>query len=103
MSEERATAERLLTLVVRTRFRAPGASADPYTDALVLWLSVVREAREAVSRSASLWEVERVYRDAVESWLWGEPSIHSYTEDTVTAHHLDDDELLDAFRAVCGE
>lgn len=93
-------ADRLLALVMRTRFRATGTSADPYTDALTLWLTVVSEARATLPPNTSLWEVERVYRDAVESWLLGEPSPHSYAEDEVTAQHMDDDELLERFLVV---
>lgn len=65
--------ERLFALVVRTRFRTPGTSADPYTDALVMWLTVVREAREALRGTNSLRAAERVYRDSVERWLSGDP------------------------------
>ena len=65
--------ERLFALVVRSRFRAPGTSADPYTDALVMWLTVVREAREVLRGNGALRDVERVYRNSVERWLSGEP------------------------------
>lgn len=92
-------ADRLLALVMRTRFRATGTSADPYTDALTMWLTVVSEARATLPPNTSLLEVEALYRDAVESWLRGEPSPHTYDEDAVTAQHLDDDDLLARFRA----
>ena len=82
-------ADRLFALVARTRFRAPGTSSDPYLDALVMWLTVVREAREALRGSGSLREVERVYRDSVERWLNGEP----VGEDTA---------LRERFRAAVG-
>jgi len=60
--------DRLLSIVARTRFRAPGTSPDPYADALILWLSVITEVR-AIIPAEALPAVEAVYRDAVGAWL----------------------------------
>lgn len=77
--------ERLFALIVRTRFRCTGTSADPYTDALVVWVSMVSEIREVLVSldypATALTKVERVFRDAIESWLDGHTPV-------------DDEELL---------
>lgn len=66
-------AERLHSIIVRTRFRCPGTSSDPYMDALVLWVSVVGEVRDILASlevpSTALSETEFIYRDATEAWL----------------------------------
>ncbi|WP_100514885.1 hypothetical protein [Mycobacteroides abscessus] len=67
--------ERLFALIVRTRFRSPGTSADLYLDTLVLWVSMVGEVREILASlgypAAALPRAERVFRVAIESWLDG--------------------------------
>ncbi|BBZ83100.1 hypothetical protein MABM_30160 [Mycobacteroides abscessus] len=66
--------ERLFALIARARFRSPGTS-DPYTDTLVLWVSLLGEVREILAPldypDAALSRVERVFRVAIESWLDG--------------------------------
>lgn len=73
------TADRLFSIIARTRFRAPGTSADPYTDSLILWLSVVHEIREVLEPlehpKSALGAVETVYRTAIESWLRGDEPV----------------------------
>ncbi|WP_100459263.1 hypothetical protein [Mycobacteroides abscessus] len=67
--------ERLFALIVRTRFRSPGTSADHYLDTLVIWVSMVGEVREILAPlgypDVALPGVERVFRAAIESWLDG--------------------------------
>ncbi|MBN7388525.1 Uncharacterised protein [Mycobacteroides abscessus subsp. abscessus] len=62
-------------LIVSARAENPGISADPYGDALALWMLVVHEVREVLSgletHDDTLGEVEYVYRTAVEAWLRG--------------------------------
>jgi len=95
--------DRLFSIIARTRFRAPGTSADPYLDSLVLWVSVVGEVREVLAPLehpvSALGEVEYIYRTAIESWLRGDAPTSTVTDDPVTAQHLSDDELLHKLRA----
>lgn len=69
-------ADRLFSIIARTRFRAPGTSADPYLDSLILWVSVVHEIRETLEPLehpvSALGAVEAVYRETIESWLRGD-------------------------------
>lgn len=81
-------ADRLLSIVARTRFRAPGTSSDSYTDTLLLWLSVVAEVREIVA-DENLHAVESVYRSAIARWL--DPAGPPDTDP-------DDTELAERFR-----
>lgn len=95
--------DRLFNIIARTRFRAPGTSADPYADALILWVSVVSEVREALAPlehpKSALGEVEYLYRETIESWLRGEGTHHEYAEDEVTAQMMSDEDLLHKLRA----
>lgn len=88
---------KLFELIVRTRFRNPGTSADPYTDALVLWVSVVNEVRKAVEplevRPSIVRDIEYVYRESVEAWLRGDEPKYAYADDPVTARVMDDEDL----------
>lgn len=97
-----AAVDRLFSIIARTRFRAPGTSADPYTDALILWVSVVTEVRESLAPlehpKSALREVEYIYRDAISAWLRGEPSPHAYDEDEVTAEAMSDEDLIGRLR-----
>lgn len=94
--------DRLFALIARTRFRSPGTSADPYTDALILWVSVVTEVRETLAQLehpvSALREVEYLYRETIEAWLRGEPSVHSYDEDPATAEAMSDEDLIGRLR-----
>lgn len=94
--------DRLFALIARTRFRSPGTSADPYSDALILWVSVVSEVREVLAPldnpKSALGEVEYLYREAISAWLRGEPTHHSYDEDEVTAQAMSDEDLLHKLR-----
>lgn len=94
--------DRLFSIIARTRFRAPGTSADPYLDSLILWVSVIGDVREVLAPleypKSALREVEYLYRQAIESWLRGEPSAHSYAEDEVTAQMLSDEDLMERLR-----
>lgn len=94
----------LMALIVRTRFRNPGTSADPYTDALILWLSVITEAREAVEPldvpPASLRDIETLYRRAVESWLRGDEPTSLITDVPNIAAALSDADLHGELRRV---
>lgn len=97
-------ADRLLSLIVRTRFRNPGTSADPYVDSMILWLSVVREAREVLSPwgvpASTLCEVEHIYREAVQAWLRGDEPQSPVTDDRNLARALSDDDLHGSLRQV---
>lgn len=94
--------DRLFSIIARTRFRAPGTSADPYDDALIFWVSVTHEVRETLATVAhpksALREVEYLYRYTIEAWLRGELSHHEYAEDEVTAQMLSDEDLLHRLR-----
>ncbi|QSM93003.1 hypothetical protein I3U40_18275 [Mycobacteroides abscessus subsp. abscessus] len=97
-------ADRLFSIIVRTRFRCPGTSADPYLDALVQWVAVVGDVRKMLAHiedaDALLPGVEQVYRDAVEVWLRGDTP-HMLTSDADTLARVNaDDALLDRLRAV---
>lgn len=85
--------ERLFALIVRTRFRSPGTSADPYLGTLVLWVSLLGEVREILASlgypDAALSRVERVFRGAVESWLDG----HTPVDDEALLAELEAVEL----------
>lgn len=97
-------ADTLMALIVRTRFRNPGTSADPYTDALILWVSVITEAREAVAPlevpSAALRGVEALYRRAVESWLRGDEPTSPISDVPHIAAALSDADLHAELRRV---
>ena len=97
-----AAADRIFSLIARTRFRAPGTSADPYLDSLVLWVSVVTEVREVLAPLAhplsALREVEYIYRETISAWLRGDEPTSTVTDDPVTARALSDDDLLHKLR-----
>ncbi|GAB5896974.1 MULTISPECIES: hypothetical protein [Mycobacteriaceae] len=100
-------ADTLLSLIVRTRFRNPGTSADPYTDALILWLSTVTEAREAVAPldvpPAALRDIETLYRRAVEVWLRDDEPTSPISEVPNIAAALSDADLHGELRRVLVE
>lgn len=62
-------------LIVSARHENPGASSDPYLDALNLWTAAIPAVREVLSgmdiHDDTLGEVEFVYRTALEAWLRG--------------------------------
>ncbi|MDM2175291.1 Uncharacterised protein [Mycobacteroides abscessus subsp. abscessus] len=95
--------DRLFSIIARTRFRAPGTSADPYLDSLILWVSVVTEVRETLAPLehpiSALGEVEYLYRETISAWLRGEGTDYAYAEDEVTAQALSDEDLLHRLRA----
>ncbi|SKU67149.1 Uncharacterised protein [Mycobacteroides abscessus subsp. abscessus] len=95
--------DRLFSIIARTRFRAPGTSSDPYTDALILWVSVVNEVREALAPlehpKSALGEIEYLYRETISAWLRGEEPTSTITDDPETARALSDDDLLHRLRA----
>lgn len=92
----------LLGLVVRTRFRNPGTSADPYTDTLVLWVSSITEVRKILAPlevpASTLSEIESIYRESVEAWLRGDEPKCDYADDDATARLMDDEDLEHRFR-----
>ncbi|MCV7194131.1 hypothetical protein [Mycolicibacterium brumae] len=90
----------LFGLVVRTRFRNPGTSSDPYMDSLLLWLSVVHEVREiiepvAVRPEVTLDHVETIYRCGVKHWLAGDAPVD---DPNPSDDYLTNDELIAALR-----
>ena len=95
--------DRLFSIIARTRFRAPGTSADPYLDSLILWVSVVAEVREALAPLehpvSALGEVEYLYRETISAWLRGDEPTSTVTDDPVTAQALSDEDLLHKLRA----
>lgn len=100
-------ADTLMALIVRTRFRNPGTSNDPYLDSLILWVSTVTEAREAVApldvSPAALRDIETLYRRAVEAWLRGDEPTSLITDDTNIAAALSDADLHGELRRVLVE
>lgn len=84
-------------LIVSARAENHGTSADPYLDAITLWVSVVPEVREVLStletHERTLGEVEYIYREAMTSWLRGDEPCSPLADDPGTAALLADDEL----------
>lgn len=76
MTDIDTAVSKLFDIVARTRSRNPGTSADPYLGALTEWVAVIPEVREVLAPlgdTASVSDVEFVYRDTIESWLCGDP------------------------------
>jgi len=95
---------RLHDLIVTARSTHPGISADPYGDALNLWVSGVPEVRDVLStlpsHESTLGEVEFIYREAMTSWLRGDEPCSLLADDLATAALLADDELEHKIRMV---
>lgn len=94
-----AVTTRLHELIVSARAENPGISADPYLDAITLWVSVVPEVREVLGtlqvHEDTLGEVEYLFRESVTAWLRGTvPFGGVYADDPAIA----DDELLERIR-----
>ncbi|MBN7483779.1 hypothetical protein [Mycobacteroides abscessus] len=70
---------RLHGLIVSARHENPSTSADPYLDAITLWIAGVPQVREVLNgldiHESTLGEVEYLFRETVTARLRGdEPS-----------------------------
>lgn len=82
-----AATTRLHELIVSARAENHGTSADPYLDAITLWIAAVPAVRDILSalktHDSTLGEVEFVYRTAVEAWLRGTMPDGSHIEEAL--------------------
>lgn len=104
-SEIDAATERLFALIVRTRFRCPGTSSDPYIDTLTMWMTVVAEVREVLAsleNAVDIRDVETIYRDAVGAWLRGDSPTEPWMGEEAgdTAQIFADEEIQHRIRQV---
>lgn len=99
-----AATARLHGLIVSARAENPGTSADPYLDAITLWVSAVPTVREVLgtlkTHEDTLGEVEYLFRQSVEAWLRGDEQSDFLADDPGTAALLADDELEHRIREV---